>query len=392
MTPRHKVEPVRHSRHFSFPTLDPTRKKRAIIALNIAVLLVLVGGTAAYGALSKTVTVKLDGRSDTVRTFSDSVKGVLASKDVKLHPDDKVNVDKSGAVTDGDTIKVDFAKPVTVAVDGSARGGTVHDNTVGDVLDRYEVDPADDAYVSVSRSARIPRGGMQIVVSNPKKITVKADDDSKSFTSAAPRVEDALKKADVRLDKDDEVSPGRGALVSEGDEIAVTRIEMIDKTETVDVKPPVEYKDDDDMEKGTTKVLEDGKPGKARENVLITKADGEDAQPARADVRRSSRSRSRRSSPAAPPRPRPSPTAASGTRSPSASPVATGTSTPATATTADSSSAPPRGTASADQDSRTSTAARRRSSTPRSCRSAPAGASGAAPTRGTDTSSAPRSR
>ena len=275
MTPRHKVETVRHSRHFSFPTPDPTRKKRAIIALNIAVLLVLVGGTAAYGALSKTVTVKLDGRSDTVRTFSDSVKGVLASKNVKLRPDDKVNVDKSGAVTDGDTIKVDFAKPVTVAVDGSARESTVHDDTVGDVLDRYEVDPADDAYMSVSRSARIPRGGMQIVVSNPKKITVKADDDSKSFTSAAPRVEDALKKADVRLDEDDEVSPGRGALLSEGDEIAVTRIEMVDKTETVDIKPPVKYKDDDDMEKGTTKVLEDGKPGKARENVLITKADGE---------------------------------------------------------------------------------------------------------------------
>ena len=275
MTPRHKVETVRHPRHFSFSTPDPARKKRAIIALNVAVLLVLIGGTAAYGALSKTVTVKLDGRSDTVRTFSDSVKGVLASKDVKLNPDDKLNVAETGAVTDGDTIKVDFAKPVTVAVDGSARGGTVHDNTVGDVLDRYEVDPADDAYVSVSRSARIPRGGMQIVVSNPKKITVKADDDSTSFTSAAPRVEDALKKADVRLDKDDEVSPGRGALVSEGDEIAVTRIEMIDKTETVDLKPPVEYKNDDDMEKGTTKVLEDGKPGKARENVLITKADGE---------------------------------------------------------------------------------------------------------------------
>ncbi len=275
MTPRHKVEPVRHSRHFSFPTLDPGRKKRAIIALNVAVLMLLVGGTAAYGALSKTVTVKLDGRSDTVRTFSDSVKGVLASKDVKLRPDDKLNVGKTSPVADGDTINVDFAKPVTVAVDGAAREGTVHDNTVGEVLDRYEVDPSDDAYMSVSRSARIPRGGMQIVVSNPKKITVKADDDSTSFTSAAPRVEDALKKADVRLDKDDEVTPGRGALVSEGDEIAVTRIEMIDKTETVDLKPPVEYKDDDDMEKGTTKVLEKGKPGKARENVLITKADGE---------------------------------------------------------------------------------------------------------------------
>ena len=275
MTPRHKVEPVRHPRHFFSNTSRTPRKKRALIALNIAVLMVLIGGTAAYGALSKTVTVKVDGRSDTVRTFSDSVRGVLASKDVTLNPDDKLNVAKTSAVTDGDTIKVDFAKPVTVAVDGRAREGTVHDNTAGEVLDRYEVEPADDAYVSVSRSARVPRSGMQIVVSNPKKITVKADDDTKKFTTSAPRVEDALKEADVTLDKDDEVNLGRGALLSEGDKLTVTRIEMIDKTETVDVDPPVEYKGDADMEKGTTKVLEPGKPGKARENVLITKADGE---------------------------------------------------------------------------------------------------------------------
>ena len=273
MTPRHKVEPVRHTRHPEELSPRP-RKKRAILALNIAVLMVLVGGTAAYGALSKTVTVLLDGRSDTVRTFSGSVTDVLESKDVELRPDDKLNMAKSGDVTDGDTIKVDFAKPVTVAVDGSAREGTVHDNTVGDVLDRYDVKPAEDAYVSVSRSARIPRSGLEIVVSNPKELTVEADGDTKKITSAAPRVEDALKEADVSLDKDDEVEPGRGALVSEGDKLKVTRIEMIDKTETVDVDPPVEYKPDADLEKGTTKVLEAGKPGKAREAVLITKADG----------------------------------------------------------------------------------------------------------------------
>jgi uncharacterized protein YabE (DUF348 family) len=273
MTPRHKVEPVRHTRHPEKLSPRP-RKKRAILALNIAVLMVLVGGTAAYGALSKTVTVLLDGRSDTVRTFSGSVTDVLESKDVELRPDDKLNMAKSGDVTDGDTIKVDFAKPVTVAVDGSAREGTVHDNTVGDVLDRYDVKPAEDAYVSVSRSARIPRSGMEIVVSNPKELTVKADGDTKRITSSAPRVEDALKEADVSLDRDDEVEPGRGALVSEGDKLKVTRIEMIDKTETVDVDPPVEYKPDADLEKGTTKVLEAGKAGKAREAVLITKADG----------------------------------------------------------------------------------------------------------------------
>ena len=274
MTPRHKVETVRHPRQFfSNPHRSP-RKKSAIIALNIAVLMVLVGGTATYGALSKTVTVKLDGRTDTVRTFSDSVKGVLASKDVKLKPDDKVNVAQTSPVTDGDTIKVDFAKPVTVAVDGEAKKATVHDATVGEVLDRFQVKPDDDAYVSAERSATISRSGMRVVISNPKSITVKADGDTKKVNSAAPTVETVLEEADVRLDRDDEVNRARGALVGESEKLTVTRIEMIDKTETVDVDPPVEYKDDADMEKGTTKVLEAGKPGKAREDVLITKADG----------------------------------------------------------------------------------------------------------------------
>ncbi len=250
------------------------RRKRTLVALNLAVLLVIAAGTAAYGALSKTITLNLDGRSDTVRTFSDSVAGVLASQDVALRQDDKLNVPADAPIADGDTIDVDFAKPVTVAVDGKARKATVHDATVGAVLDRFRVEPESDAYVSAQRSAPISRSGMRLVVSNPKSITIKADGETTKITSAAPTVDEALKDADVRLDRDDEVNMARKALLREGDRISVTRIEMIDKTETVDVDPPVEYKKDADMEKGTTKVLDPGKPGKARENVLITKADG----------------------------------------------------------------------------------------------------------------------
>jgi resuscitation-promoting factor RpfB len=265
MTPRHKAEPVHHPHRI--------RKKRALIALNIAVLLVLAGGTAAYGALSKTVTLSVDGRTDTIRTFSDSVTGVLASHDVKLRPGDKVQATQTGPVDDGDKIAVDFAKPVTVAVDGKAEQATVHDNTVGDVLDHFDVKPADDAYVSAKRSTPVSRSGMRVVISNPKTITVKADGDSKKITSSAPTVEDAVKDAGVRLDRDDQVDPGRLALVKDDQKLSVTRIEMVDKTETVDTDPPVEYRDDSDMEKGTTKVLEPGKSGRAREHVLITKAD-----------------------------------------------------------------------------------------------------------------------
>ena len=49
-------------------------RRRILMALNVAILIVLVGGTAAYGTLSKTVTLDVDGRKDTVRTFGGDVK------------------------------------------------------------------------------------------------------------------------------------------------------------------------------------------------------------------------------------------------------------------------------------------------------------------------------
>ncbi|WP_187271791.1 transglycosylase family protein [Aeromicrobium terrae] len=249
-------------------------KKRALIAINLAVLIVLAGGTVAYGALSKTVTVAIDGKTDTIRTFSSSVGDVLADKKVSLRPGDEVNRPSSAPISDGDKIAVDYAKPVTVAVDGTVRRATVHDNTVGQVLDRMKVSPGDDAKLSAKRSARVPRDGMEIVVSHPKKLTVKDNGTTKKVETAAPRVADVLKAGHVQFDSDDVVSPARDTFVKPGQTIKVIRAKAVDTTEIVDLAPPVEYRDDDSMSKGSTKVLEPGKAGKAREHVVLSVAKG----------------------------------------------------------------------------------------------------------------------
>ena len=72
---------------------------------------------------------------------------------------------KSGV---GEKVVVAFDKPVTVAVDGEAQKVTVHDDTVGDVLDRLDVKPTPKAYVSGKRSERLSRSGTRIIISNPK--------------------------------------------------------------------------------------------------------------------------------------------------------------------------------------------------------------------------------
>jgi uncharacterized protein YabE (DUF348 family) len=179
-------------------------------------------------------------------------------------------------VGDGDDVAVTFAKPVAVAVDGETKQATVHERTVGGVLDRFGVEPTEDAYVSAARSEPLSRVGNKIVISNPKQFTVSADGEEKAITSAAPTVAEALEDAKVALDGNDEVQPALSDLVAEDDVIKVTRIEQVDKIEVVETDQPVQYKDDDSMEKGTDKVLEPGKPGRAKERALVTLADGEE--------------------------------------------------------------------------------------------------------------------
>jgi uncharacterized protein YabE (DUF348 family) len=286
-TPRHKVEKTMripritptsiHPRHLH--RLKRVHKKSVFVALNAAVLLGLAGTTAAYASMSKNVTVTLDGHTTSIRTLSSTVGGALATHGITLDPRDHVRVDgkvadKNSSLRGGDAVAVAFAKPVTVAVDGAAKRVTVHDDTVGDVLARLDVKPTSDAYVSEKPSERLSRSGTRIVVSNPKSFTIRADGKAKKLKSAAPTVAAALKEADIRLDDNDEVTPAAGDLIADGDTVKVTRIEQVDKTEVVDVEQPVEYKDDKSMAKGTTKVIEPGDEGRAREHVLVTEADG----------------------------------------------------------------------------------------------------------------------
>jgi uncharacterized protein YabE (DUF348 family) len=250
------------------------RKSFPLLALNLAIVLVVAGGTAAYGALSHTVTLTVDGESHKIRTFGDTVSNVLASKHITLRADDRLSKPKSDRLADGDTITVSYAKPVTLAVDGTVTEHTVYDRTVGDAFDTLGVEPKSGSYLSAKESSVIPRRGAQLVVSSSKSLTVIADHKKKVVTSNAPTVAAVLKKADVSIDSDDEVKPGKDAFVTPDDQLRVVRIKKVTKTETVPVSFKTTVREDPEASVGETNVVQPGKKGKASEKVTLIYADG----------------------------------------------------------------------------------------------------------------------
>lgn len=253
-----------------------TRRRRTplpILALNLAIVLVLAGGTAAYGVLSQTVTLTVEGESSTVRTFGGSVSDVLKTQDVTVQPGDKLNHDASTDVSDVDTIDVAYAKPVTLTVDGIASQHTVYEQTVGEALESLGI-AVEGAYVSAKASAELPRAGIELVVSTPKTVTVVADGEKKTLTTTRPTVADVLDEAGVALDDDDEIKPAAETLVTPDDKLRVVRIEKVDKSETVKIKHETEVREDPEALEGETEVVTPGKNGKKREAVTLVYADG----------------------------------------------------------------------------------------------------------------------
>ncbi len=250
------------------------RKSFGLLALNLAIVLVVAGGTAAYGALSQTVTLTVEGRSDTVRTFGGSVANVLATQDVTVDPGDRVSHAMDDSVSDGDTIEVAYAKPVTLTVDGKVSEHDVYDRTVGQALETLGVDPGVDGFVSEKLTADVPRDGLDLVVSTAKKLTIVADGEKKQVTTTTPTVEGVLQEAGITLGADDEVKPSVDEFVAADDRVRVVRIKKVDKTETVPVKFETEVREDADKMVGEDEVLTEGEKGKNREQVTLIYADG----------------------------------------------------------------------------------------------------------------------
>jgi uncharacterized protein YabE (DUF348 family) len=256
------------------PHRPRSRKKFSLLVLNLAIVLIVAGGTAAYGALSKTVVLSIDGHQDRIRTFGDNVSDVLKAKHISIRDGDKLSPAPSTTLSDGAHVDVAYAKPLTLAVDGKVTSSTVYDHTVGEALDAAGVTPAQGAYVSAKRTTPLSRDGSEIVVSSHKLLTVVADGKKKTVSTKAPTVAGVLKAAHVRLDPDDEVNPSKSSFVTPEQKLRVVRIKKVTKNETVPVNFPVTYKTDSSALQGETSVVKAGKPGSKREKVTIVYADG----------------------------------------------------------------------------------------------------------------------
>lgn len=253
-----------------------TRSRPLMVALAAVVVLAVAGSTWGYSALSKTVTLTVDGEPQEVTAFGGTVGDVLAAEGIEVGERDIVAPSVDEQINDGSEITVQYARPLELEVDGESETYWVTATTVSRALD--EIGRAyRGADLSASRGGSIDREGMLLEVVTPKtlKVTIGAQKPVKR-TVTALTVEDALEELGVELTRHDETKPAPTHVIEDGDTLVFTNVRIVKKRidgEVIDFAT-VEQ-DDSSMLEGETSVVREGSTGLRDVTYRIVYRNGE---------------------------------------------------------------------------------------------------------------------
>ena len=206
-----------------------TQSRALMIGLATVVVLAVAGTTAGYAALNKSVTLSLDGRSQNVTAIGGTVGDVLDSEGITLGEHDVVAPGLDEKVTDGSRITVRFGRPLELSVDGTEQTYWVTSTKVADALGEIGRGFA-GADLSTSRGGSIDREGLSLEVVTPKTLRVKlAGHRWVKREITALTVEEALAELKVKVQKEDQIRPGLGHQLTDGDRIVFTDFRVVDK-------------------------------------------------------------------------------------------------------------------------------------------------------------------
>jgi resuscitation-promoting factor RpfB len=234
----------------------------------------IVGGTVAFSARSKTVTLSVDGRIEQIKTGADTVEEVLEDRELEIGPHDAVAPSLPSSVSDGSRIAVRFGRQLDLTVDGEDEDYWVTATDVGAALDQVGFRFA-DADLSASRSTPIGRSGIDLLVKTEKTITlVEAGKKSREATTAIT-VGEALRDLNVDFDRNDEITPAAGAEIDDGSDLRLVRIRKKSDRVKEEIANETVVRYDDDMLEGKEKVEQAGRDGVRVNTYKVVLANGE---------------------------------------------------------------------------------------------------------------------
>ncbi len=181
-------------------------------------------------------------------------------------------------MSDGSSVQVQFARKVTLLVDGKPTEFYTTATTLDGALATAELRGLGGADFSLSRSAGIGREGLTVDVRTPKQVTLKVGGKSTKVTTTAATVAELLSEQRVGMNVGDRLKPNLDATVTDKQKVTLDRVSVETRTVTEKVSFGTVKSKSKSLYVGQTKVSKAGRNGKATVTYQYTTVNGGDAK------------------------------------------------------------------------------------------------------------------
>jgi len=243
----------------------------------------LAGGTSAFVAHDKEVTLTVDGRPRTLHTFASDAGELLADEGVRVGRHDAAPP-PARPLGDGDALAVRHARPLTLTLDGRRRRVWTTARTVGGALRQLGVRSA-GAYVSAPAGARLPRAGRELEVRTERGVVFLADGREHAVRTNAATVREALAQAGLRLGHLDTTSAGLDSFPRDGQTVTVMRVTGGEEVSEEHVPFRRLRRADPRLPAGSEVLARAGRPGLKRVRYRLRTVNGVRQKPERLSAR-----------------------------------------------------------------------------------------------------------
>jgi len=249
------------------------RARPRFVALQGALLAVLVAGPLAYVTAGKSVTVRVDGATHGMRTYATTVAAALSQQGIDVGAHDTVAPAPSTPLTDGMQVAVVRGHLVHVVVDGVSRDVWTTADDVQQLAQSFGA-RYDDAFFSVSRAARIPASGLVLDVRMPKTVSIVYGGHPAVFVTTAATWADALAGVGLPLSSTADLSVAPGSAPVDGEHVSVVLTGTRTVTKAVPIPFGTKTTTSSSLYVGSSRVVSAGRPGLWREVWRYTLRNG----------------------------------------------------------------------------------------------------------------------
>lgn len=232
---------------------------RRIVAVVAAAILLVTGTVVVTACSAYSVEIIADGESHSVITTHSDAQKILDKAKVTVGEDDKVDLAQFVPGEDS-RITVYRACSVQVRNNEGFDKTLMAAGTVADAVKKSGMELKESDELNYEDNDLLEEG-MEIKVLVAFPVTIEADGQTYGIELAKGNVEDALKKAGIEIDEDDETKPSRDTVLTEKTRIEVFRIEYKEYTEEEVVKFKTITSKTIDLYKDEQRVTQKGSDG-----------------------------------------------------------------------------------------------------------------------------------